>query len=215
MSVIRLGAVYHTTDLGCCALAQGFLDILSKVNQSLRAKMRMKTHGVDVQEPKNKKDAWSIKESVAAVWQKFEEEASRMDYPSFMQRLSDEKAAGLRKAQKLVEKYAPEMAEFLKENEKWDDPISKADFRDDLGSKFTDALVTSNERVMVGKQPSHPSQFPVDAVEMRKADKKAAEWRENLKKHGIVMCDGASARPPSLVPLCPSVNATTRCGVPA
>ena len=57
--------------------------------------------------------------------------------------------------------------------------------------------------------------FPVDAVEMRKADKKAAEWRENLKKHGIVMCDGASARPPSLVPLCPSVNATTRCGVPA
>ena len=97
MSLIRLGAVYHSTDLGCCALAQGFLDALSKVNQSLRAKMRMKTHGVDVQELKNKKDAWSIKESVAAVWQKFEEEAPRMDYPSCMQRLSDEKAAGLLK----------------------------------------------------------------------------------------------------------------------
>ena len=188
---------------------QGFLDILSKVNHSLRAKMRMKTLGVDVQEPKNKKGACSIKESVAAVWQNFEDEAPRMDYPSFMQRLSDEKAAGLRKAQKLVGKYAPEMAQFLKENDKWDVPITNT-YRDELGSKFTDALVTSNEPAMVGVQPTHPSQFPVDAVEMRKADKKAAEWRENLKKHGILMCDGASARPPSLVPLCPSVDATIR-----
>ena len=191
-------------------LAQGFLDILPKVNQSLRAKMRMKTHGVDVQEPKNKKDAWSTKESVAAVWQKFEEEASRMPYASFMQRLSDEKAASLRQAHRLVEKYTPEMAQFLKENEKWDVPITKT-YREELGSKFTDALVTSNEPVMVGKQPIHPSKFPVDAVEMRKADKKAEEWRENLKKHGLLQCDGASARPPSLVPVCPSVDATMRC----
>ena len=114
----------------------------------------MQKAGVRVAQPRNKKETWGIKVADAEFWQAFEVTSAAMDFAQFLARLKTEKANGKVSAQAMIEKYAPDMARFLKAqpDDVWNKPINAEipEWRDSLHTKIAGALVKNDEPVLPG-----------------------------------------------------------------
>ena len=190
------------------------MGILSRVVQSLRAKLNMQKAGVRVAQPRNKKETWGIKVADAEFWQAFEVIAAAMDFAQFLARLKTEKANGKVSAQAMIEKYAPDMARFLKAqpDDVWNKPINAEipEWRDSLHTKIAGALVKNDEPVLPGKLPVRPSEFRIDPDRDGEAKVAVEKWRCERKRHGLECGAGKPSLPSSTI-VCPPVAVTISC----
>ena len=191
---------------------QGFLRTLGKVVQSFRAKLKMKqVPGIRVSEPKSKAEAWAIRVADAEKWKAFSDETTTMNFDDFKARLAREKGIGLIRAQALVEKLAPEMAAFMKDTDAWNKPLVLPEWRGSLKEVVRAAMVHGESpRPLEGKVPVHPSLFVIDETQRKKAEEHAAEWKADLKRHGVDPYESGYSSVPALLPICPEIDATLR-----
>ena len=175
------------------------------------------TPGIRVAEPKSKGEAWAIRVGDAEWWEDFEREVAGMDFDAFKARLTSEKMAGLVAAQALIERWAPKMAGFLKNSpdDAWNSPLllpewrDTAKKRDDIRAK----IVKGDAPVMLGRLPVHPKDFKIDPTQKHKADAAVEAWKADLKRHGVEEYESGSATIPTMLPVCPIVEATFRCAL--
>ena len=185
---------------------------MGKVVQSFRAKLKMKqVPGIRVSEPKSKAEAWAIRVADAEKWKAFSDETTTMNFDDFKARLAREKGIGLIRAQALVEKLAPEMAAFMKDTDAWNKPLVLPEWRDSLKEVVRAAMVHGESpRPLEGKVPVHPSLFVIDETQRKKAEEHAAEWKADLKRHGVDPYESGYSSVPALLPICPEIDATLR-----
>lgn len=135
-----------------------------------------------------------------------------MSFGGFKARLAREKAIGLLRAQGLVEKFAPEMAAFLKETDgAWNNPLVLPEWRGSLKEEVSAAMVCDDDpHPLQGKVPVHPTQFVIDETQRKKAEEHAAEWKADLKRHGADPYESGHSTVPALVPVCSEIDVTLR-----
>lgn len=190
----RVGKIGHHNSVNCTL--KGFMDTLSKVVGSQRAKQRMEQRGVRVSKPRNKEKVWALKTAdQTEMWKCFADKVDAMTFDNMSAELSRLKAIARVKAKELITFHAPLMAVALDASGDWDVPFSApAPWREELGESFSAALVSGDAPVLLGKLPLHPDKFPLDKSEGDRAEAQLNAWKQNLRQQDVKLYEAGCDR---------------------
>jgi hypothetical protein len=207
-ALMRTGKIGHHNSVN--NHLAGFIDTLSKVIASNRAKLNLRKAGVNVPVRRGKLTTWSIKEGDKGTWASFEVRVKTLGYDEFVREVAEAKRLGQLDGDALVEEFAPAVAEFLKGAGVWDKPVVKPEWRTVLEEreiKFT--TVSGDEPVLPGKLPVAPHLFELDQRAAADGAAQAKLWDENLRAQGCPQyVAAATAAPARMKPRSPALQAT-------
>ena len=211
----RYGTIAHSNSVNFTAA--GFIQKLARIHESHVAKVQMQKHLIHISQPKGKEETWGIDEGTQETFTAFEAVAmpggNPISFAAFKALMSEAKAKGKKRAQELIEAYAPQMKDYLKSRELrggetlWEHPTKQAAWRRSLSASFQASMVQDYDPLFADDHlPLHPRdpEFPWDDAELKRCAGKQAEWEDEDEVTGTSFDRPSQSRnPPTLVPYSP------------